>query len=213
MIVKQKISKAGFVLILIGIGLIACNNNDTSDGTSTITTSSSSDTMNLSNDMLLKKDSSLVSTTTTETVTVTPGSSGTAKPNPAKKGLKGKVIIIEPVKTTGAMEADNTGVYSNVEYIPAFPGGNKGLQTFFNKNIEYPEAASNEGVDGTVNVSFIVDEAGKLTYPSTTGDKLGYGLEEEAIRVVGKMPTWTPGKLNGKNVKTRYTLPVRFELY
>jgi len=140
---------------------------------------------------------------------------GMAKPNPAKKGMKGKVAISEAPapKSTAKMEADNTGVYSNVEIIPSFPGGYKGLQKFFDDNLEYPAEATNEGVEGTVNVTFVVDETGKLTSPKVSGEKLGYGLEAEALRVVNKMPTWNPGKLKGKNVKTSFTLPVRFVLY
>ena len=112
------------------------------------------------------------------------------------------------------MEMDNSGVYANVEYLPAFPGGNKGLQNYFDKNLEYPADASNEGVEGTVNVSFVVDENGKLSSPQVVGkDRLGYGLEEEAIRVITRMPAWNAGKLKGQNVKTRYTMPVRFVLY
>ena len=137
----------------------------------------------------------------------------TAKPNPAKKGMKGKVVVNAPAKPTGTMEADNRGVYTNVEYVPMFPGGNKGLQSYFDKSIQYPEEASSEGVEGVVNVTFVVDENGKLSGLTTQGQKLGYGLEEEALRVVKAMPSWTPGRLKGNNVKTKYTLPVRFELY
>lgn len=140
-------------------------------------------------------------------------SKGTAKPNPAKKGMKGKVTISPAPKSTAKMEMDKAGVYSNVEVIPSFPGGYAGLQKYFDQNLQYPADASSEGVEGVVNVTFTVDENGKLTSAQTTGDKMGYGLEEEALRVVNKMPTWTPGKLKGQNVKTRYTLPVRFQLY
>jgi len=140
---------------------------------------------------------------------------GMAKPNPAKKGMKGKVAVEETktVKNIGKMEADETGVYSNVEVLPSFPGGYKGLQKYFDDNLEYPAEATNEGVEGTVNITFVVDENGKLTSPKVMGDKLGYGLETEALRVVNKMPVWNAGKLKGKNVKTNFTLPVRFVLY
>ncbi len=108
---------------------------------------------------------------------------------------------------------DKSGVYDNVEYFPAYPGGSKGLQKYFDKNLVYPDEATNEGVEGTVYVTFVVDEKGKLSSPQVMGNKLGYGLEEEAIRVINKMPSWTPGKLKGQNVKSRYTLPITFQLY
>ena len=197
-------------VVLLSITAVGCTNNDTTDSTATTETTSSTammDTSATANNMM--SDSSTMTTATMPAM----DTMKIVKPNPAKKGMKGKVVINAPAKTTGTMEADNMGVYTNVEYIPSFPGGNKGLQTYFDKNIQYPDDASNEGVEGVVNVSFVVDENGKLTALKTDGQKLGYGLEEEALRVIGKMPTWSPGKLKGINVKTKYTLPVRFELY
>ena len=129
-----------------------------------------------------------------------------------KKGKKGKVslTITEP-KVMGEMDAmDKEGYYTNV--YPAYPGGNKALTDFFEKNIQYPQEASDNGVEGKVNISFTVDEKGKMASPKVTSPKIGYGVEEEALRVFNKMPMWKPGSLKGKNVKTRYNLPVRFQL-
>jgi TonB family protein len=211
---QQRIQNTAIVFFALCIGFGSCTNNDTNDPNETtvttpvvVTTDTAvavTDTMSVSNPALIK-DTTI---STAKAVTA-----GVAKPNPAKKGMKGKVVVNAPAKSTGSMEADNTGVYSNVEYLPAFPGGSKGLQTYFDKNMKYPEDASAEGVEGVVKVSFVVDETGKLTGLRTEGQKLGYGLEEEALRVVMAMPTWTPGRLKGNNVKTKYTLPVRFELY
>lgn len=211
MLHKQNLLKQfGAAVVLLSITAISCTNNDTTDSTGTTETTTSTNMMDTSataNNMM--SDTSMMTTATMPAM----DTMKMVKPNPAKKGMKGKVVINAPAKTTGTMEADNMGVYTNVEYIPSFPGGNKGLQTYFDKNIQYPDDASNEGVEGVVNVSFVVDENGKLTALNTVGQKLGYGLEEEALRVIGKMPTWSPGKLKGINVKTKYTLPVRFELY
>jgi periplasmic protein TonB len=137
---------------------------------------------------------------------------GNAKPNAAKKGMKGKTSITLPTKMTGAMTPDAAGVYSNVDYIPSFPGGNKGLQKFFDDNLQYPQSASDDGVEGTVRVAFTIDENGRLMNPAIDGSNEGYGLDEEALRVINKMPSWNPGKIKGKPVKTRFTLPVRFQL-
>ena len=193
--------------IILSAATFSCTNNDTTDSSATapmdtaaVTTA---DAAKISTDTMLNRAMAADNKT------------GMAKPNPAKKGMKGKVSVVElaAVKPTGKMEADNAGVYSNVEVIPSFPGGYKGLQKYFDENLEYPAEATNEGVEGTVNLTFIVDENGKLTSPQTVGDKLGYGLEAEALRVVNKMPIWNPGKLKGKNVKTSFTLPVKFVLY
>ncbi|MBL0357435.1 MAG: energy transducer TonB [Chitinophagaceae bacterium] len=120
-------------------------------------------------------------------------------------------INISDNKTTGEMDAiDKEGYYTNV--YPSYPGGDKALVNFFEKNIQYPSNASENGVEGTVKISFTVDENGKISLPKTTTPTIGYGLEEEAVRVFKKMPNWKAGSLKGKNVKTRYTLPVRFQL-
>ena len=137
-----------------------------------------------------------------------------AKPDASKKGKKGKVIIvINEAKGTGEMNMDKEGYYSSTEILPAFPGGQKALENFFEKNIEYPSEATDNGVEGTVNMNFAVDEKGKVYAPKITSDNIGYGIEKESLRVFAKMPTWTPGKIKGKNVKTRYTLPIKFQLY
>ena len=110
------------------------------------------------------------------------------------------------------MEADKSGTYSNVDVYPSFPGGAKGLQEYFDKNLVYPAEATNDGVEGTVNVMFTVDETGKLSDAHVMGEQQGYGMDDEALRVVKTMPAWNPGKLKGKNVKTMFTLPVSFQL-
>ena len=127
---------------------------------------------------------------------------------------KGKVSVIASGadKNNSAMEMDKDGFYKNTEVLPAFPGGEKALERFFENNIRYPEQASENDAQGIVKLNFSVDENGKVYQPVAVNDKVGYGIEDEAIRVFNKMPKWTPGKIKGKNVKTRYTLPIRFEL-
>ena len=136
-----------------------------------------------------------------------------AKPNLAKKGKKGSVKInINSVSTKKEMNADKDGYYANAEVLPSFPGGQRALENFFEKNIQYPAEASDNGVEGIVNIVFLVDETGKVTSPKVVSSNIGYGIEKEAMRVFSKMPTWTAGKIKGKNVKTKYTLPVNFKL-
>ncbi|MDB5202505.1 MAG: energy transducer TonB [Ferruginibacter sp.] len=222
----SNLKKLTAVALVAGFSISSCHVDDT-DSTSTVTTTDTSANMRMDNvntgvdtasmsmpsaTTTMAADSNAASAQMTTAAPAT-ASKGNAKPNPAKKGMKGKVTVAPAPKNTAKMEMDNNGVYSNVEVIPSFPGGYKGLQKYFDDNLTYPMDASNDGVDGTVNVSFTVDENGKLSSPTIQGERLGYGLEEEALRVVNKMPTWTPGKLKGQNVKTRFTLPVRFQLY
>ncbi len=201
---------------MVGAIFTGCKNNSSSTSDSSGTTTTETTTAS---------DQPLTEIHDSGTVVTTPADHGNmaaesqpvsnmseAKPNPAKKGMKGKVVLAPETKSTAQAEV-STGVYSSVDVIPSFPGGYAGMQKYFDKNLQYPYDASGEGVEGVVNVSFTVDENGRLTSAQTVGPKLGYGLEEEAMRVVKNMPAWNPGKLKGQNVKTKYTLPVRFQLY
>ena len=135
------------------------------------------------------------------------------KPNPAKKGGKGKIKPVVLVNSSGEkMEMDSDGIYSAAESQPEYPGGEDALQKFIEKNIVYPQSAIDEGVEGTVRLSFAIDENGNVYKTQVIGDKMGYGLEEEAMKVMSKMPKWKPGKIKGKSVKTKLSLPISFEI-
>ncbi len=144
----------------------------------------------------------------------TPAVDSTGKmKSPAGKGKKGKIsIIMGDMKSSAAMTADKDGFYTNVDSWPSFPGGQKALEDYFANNVEYPDMASSNGTQGTVQVNFGVDENGKVVSPKVMSTKVGDGIEDEALRLVKKMPSWNAGKVKGKAVKTRFTLPVRFEL-
>lgn len=131
-----------------------------------------------------------------------------------KKAKKGKVSITSTaLNPSSEMKEDKEGYYTNAEVLPAFPGGQKALDRFYEDNIKYPQEAVDNNIEGTVNISFLVDETGKVSAPKINNDKIGHGIETEALRVFNKMPKWTPGKIKGKNVKTRYTLPIKFQLF
>lgn len=204
--------KQHFVLLtFIAFGAItSCNskNNTTDDAPISGTDSSMMSTDHTVVATAPADTAAKINGTSTDTVMV---ATATA-PNPSKKGKKGKVSITLPAAGTGEMTADKEGYYANTEILPAFPGGQKALENFLLKNIEYPAEASDNGVEGTVNINFSVDENGKIYTPKVISPKLGYGLEEEALAALQKMPRWTPGRIKGKNVKTRYTLPVTFLL-
>jgi periplasmic protein TonB len=197
--------------IILSTTIFGCTSDDTSSSSSDAKDTAATATVT---PMSSVTDSAKMNAATMDSATASIGKPAMAKPNPAKKGLKGKVTILPPpaMVANARMEADNSGVYSNVEVYPSFPGGNAGLQKFFDKNLEYPEEAGNNGVEGTVMLTFVVDEKGKLTNPEVSGGTIGYGLETEALRVVNKMPVWNPGQLKGKNVKTKFTLPIKFVL-
>ena len=107
---------------------------------------------------------------------------------------------------------DKQGIYNRTEVEPAFAGGDPALENYIVSTIEYPQNAIDNNIEGKVNVRFAVDEKGNISNVSTFGEKIGYGLEEEAIKVVSDMPKWTPGQVKGKNVKTWRTLPITYRL-
>jgi protein TonB len=161
----------------------------------------------------MKADTMSLSTTPPVSTTL----AGTAKPNPAKKRGKGSVVYTwgpdyETRYNSIPISVNTEGIYSRAEIKPTFPGGEKALAKWIQDNIVYPETAIDEGVEGRVEVMFAVDENGRVYTPVVTGDRTGYGLDEEAARVVSKMPTWNPGQIKGRNVKSYYTLPITFRI-
>jgi periplasmic protein TonB len=85
------------------------------------------------------------------------------------------------------------------------------LESFLAKSLRYPDRAIQEGIEGQVFVCFVVDETGKVTRPEVLKG-IGYGCDEEAIRVINSLPRWKPGEMNGHPVKVRLRVPFRFRL-
>lgn len=109
-------------------------------------------------------------------------------------------------------QPDMEQVFTLVADPPHFPGGDSALQNYLDKNLRIPKAAIAAKVAGTVYVQFVVDKKGNLLYPNVSGPYKGYGLEEEAVRVVSSMPRWEPGKEKGKALNVKFDLPVTFTL-
>jgi protein TonB len=118
---------------------------------------------------------------------------------------------------TGVIEAPSTGggtdrPFDWVEIMPRFPGGDEALMKFLRDNVRYPRMAQESYISGTIFVSFVIDKYGTISEVKTVGAHVGAGLEEEATRVVKKMPSWKPGKQNGQTVAVQFNLPIRFQL-
>ncbi|MCO6495682.1 MAG: energy transducer TonB [Bacteroidetes bacterium] len=106
-------------------------------------------------------------------------------------------------------------IFTVVEIMPEYPGGQQAMLSFIQKNFNYPDEARRFDVEGRVLVSFLVDEQGNITDVKPLlppNRQLGYGLEDEAVRVVKKMPKWKPGFQRNKAVRVRYTLPINCTL-
>lgn len=108
-------------------------------------------------------------------------------------------------------EAQSDQVFMMVEEMPQFPGGEKALREFITSNIRYPKEAQENGIQGRVYVTFVIDTLG-----SVVDAKIARGvdpsLDREALRVVRELPKWQPGKQRGELVKVAYTVPISFAL-
>lgn len=102
-------------------------------------------------------------------------------------------------------------IFTIVEEMPSFPGGEAELFKYLGKNIKYPQMATDAGIAGVVYVTFVVDKDGKIRDVKILRG-IGGGCDEEAMRVVKSMPSWKPGKQRGKAVTVQYNLPIRFTL-
>ncbi|TWF37132.1 outer membrane transport energization protein TonB [Chitinophaga polysaccharea] len=103
-------------------------------------------------------------------------------------------------------------IFTSVEQLPTFRGGEAALAKYLSSNIKYPRDAQEHGISGTVFVQFIVMDDGNLRDIHIVGAPKGGGLDEEAIRVVKAMPKWNPGIQNKHAVNTEFNLPIRFTL-
>lgn len=176
----------GSLIMSIIFGMMACNGSDSSEKTA--------------------NDSS---TTTTSAAK----SADTATQVKATKKKKGQMSVSLPRGDSAKMAKDIHGVYNRAEKAPEFPGGETALSTYINKNLTYPQAAIDNGTSGTIHVTFVVDEHGKVINPQAMdGKNLGDDLVNQTLKVFNNMPMWTPGTVHGKKVKTRLEVPVTFQL-
>ena len=102
-------------------------------------------------------------------------------------------------------------VFDVVEEMPSFPGGNGALMSYLQSNVKYPIVAQENGVQGRVQIGFVVEPDGSISGVKVVRS-VDPSLDKEAMRVVRSMPRWNPGKQNGQAVRVKYTVPVLFRL-
>ena len=131
--------------------------------------------------------------------------------------MKNKILLAFAVFfcTAGlAVAQDNSfdeEIFMVIETQPEYPGGVDSLYAFVARNINYPAEAKAQKIEGRVFVTFVVEKDGTLSNLKILRD-IGAGCGEEVLRVLRKMPKWTPGKHRGKNVRVQFNLPVSFTL-
>lgn len=110
-----------------------------------------------------------------------------------------------------AQEDEKKIIFTVVEVMPEYPGGEKEMMKFLAENIKYPTVAKENGISGKVYVTFIVDKNG-LIDNITVLRGIGGGCDEEAMRVIKMMPKWKPGTQRGQAVRVQYNVPIKFTL-
>ncbi|MBD1365632.1 TonB family protein [Mucilaginibacter sp. ZT4R22] len=129
---------------------------------------------------------------------------------PVNFALESKAASVKVGQTdlsTGLTEA----IFTEVEQQPGFPGGNQACATYLRTNIKYPAEARKNKIQGRVITSFVVMKDGSIGDVKVLNG-IGYGADEEAVRVIKNMPKWYPGMQNGRPVNVKYTLPIAFTL-
>lgn len=121
-------------------------------------------------------------------------------------------VDLSLVEGNEVIDEDPIGqIFTIVEQMPEFPGGQEELFRYLQKNIKYPPIARENGITGSVFVQFVVEKGGNISDVKLLKG-IGGGCDEEALRVVRSMPAWKSGKQNGKPVSVQYNLPIRFTI-
>ncbi len=130
--------------------------------------------------------------------------------SPEEKTNKELVITaLKPEKAATTFNEDP--VFTVVEEMPQFVGGEEAMYKFIGSNINYPIEAKKEGIQGRVVVTFIIEKDGQISNVEILSG-IGGGCDEESIRVIKNMPKWIAGKQRGENVRVAYNLPFKFNL-
>lgn len=123
----------------------------------------------------------------------------------------GEVLKIKEAVAQPEPKPEVEKVFDVVEQMPSFPGGPSALMEWLSNNVKYPVVAQENGVQGRVVVSFVVERDGSITDVKVVRG-VDPSLDREASRVVRAMPHWIPGKQNGSAVRVKYNVPVAFRL-
>ena len=129
-----------------------------------------------------------------------------------QQGLDGFTGMPDGEGTEEVIGNTNTDeVFTVVEQMPEFPGGETAMNDFLDKNLNYPSMAKEQGIQGKVWIGFIVDKFGNVSNVEVLRG-IGGGCDEEAARVVSIMPRWNPGKQSGRPVVVKFRFPINFTL-
>ena len=123
----------------------------------------------------------------------------------------GEVLKAQQVVVDEKPAEEETKIFDVVEQMPTFPGGDAALMKYLSDHIKYPVVAEENGIQGRVICTFVVERDGSITDVKVM-KSVDPSLDKEAIRVLKSMPHWIPGKQNGSAVRVKFTVPVTFRL-
>ena len=106
----------------------------------------------------------------------------------------------------------NEILLTSIQVMPEFPGGERAMFQYIQENLKYPKQALQKQIQGRSICQFIVEKDGSISYIQVVRSSGNKSLDRAAIRVIKTMPKWTPGRLQGKIVRTHYTFPVNFRI-
>jgi TonB family C-terminal domain len=127
------------------------------------------------------------------------------------EATKETVIDLIPTVPEETSKPEPVFLIGQLEENPEFPGGMLGLQKYLSQSVRYPSLAQEQNIQGTVYLTFIINKEGKVENVSILRG-VDKALDNEALRVVSSLPTWKPGRQNGRPVKVSFQVPIKFQL-
>lgn len=132
-------------------------------------------------------------------------------PPPIEVSKSQETIAPPPSPVEAKNDTETTYNFVSMENPPSYPGGLAAFYKFLGQNINYPADAVEKNVQGNVILSFVVAKDGSINDVKVE-KKLGSGTDEEAIKVLKMSKKWNPGTQEGKPVRVKYSIPVKFSL-
>jgi len=127
-----------------------------------------------------------------------------------KPETESKAVVAS--QSSSDAQGDNT-VYTTVEKMPEFPGGQQAMNRYLSEDLRYPVIAQENGIQGRAICQYVVNKDGSISDVKIVRSAGDPSLDKEAIRLIKAMPKWNPGKQNGKPVRVQCTTQVKFSLY
>jgi len=129
----------------------------------------------------------------------------------ADQNTKMEEYVQQDIEVKDEEDAGEMEIFTVVEAMPEFPGGDEARVRFLQENLKYPQAAKEAGIEGRVYLTFVVEKDGRVTDVKVLRG-IGGGCDEEAIRVVQAMPKWKAGMQRNRPVRVQYNMPILFKL-